>query len=182
MTVNLTDTSTFTDPIVAPNDGDPANGAVFQVGLQGLANRTRQQKNRLDAIEAATQFGRYLLASGVVGTTTKVPLTLQATQGLTIVADAVVVPVAALYLIDAHISGELVLGGAEGDPASAELRINGVLYQVASEASSFGGSPRRVHITLGGVYALAANDAIDVRTGSTSLSIATGYLSVARIK
>jgi hypothetical protein len=39
-----------------------------------------------------------------------------------------------------------------------------------------------VHITLGGVYALAANDAIDVRTGSTSLSIATGYLSVARIK
>lgn len=50
MSANLTDSGTFTNPIVAPADGDAANGTTFQAGLQGLANRTRYNKNRIDKL------------------------------------------------------------------------------------------------------------------------------------
>lgn len=48
---NLTDVDVFTDPIVSPDDGDDADEVTFEEGLQGLANRTRNHKNRLDAID-----------------------------------------------------------------------------------------------------------------------------------
>jgi hypothetical protein len=51
MGTNITDVDVFTDPIVAPADGDPGSGATFQISPQGLANRTRNHKNRLDAID-----------------------------------------------------------------------------------------------------------------------------------
>lgn len=47
MTTNITDVDEFTDPIVAPDDGDAANGTAFQLSPQGLANRTRWIINRL---------------------------------------------------------------------------------------------------------------------------------------
>jgi len=53
MPSNITDVDAFTDPIVAPADGDSANAATFQAAPQGLANRTRNLKNRVDVIEAA---------------------------------------------------------------------------------------------------------------------------------
>lgn len=53
MPINITDVNEFTDPVQAPDDGDPANGATFQLGIQDLANRTRNLFNRLAAYEAA---------------------------------------------------------------------------------------------------------------------------------
>lgn len=47
MPVNITDQDEFTSPIQAPDDGDPANGATFQIAPQGLANRTNFLRNRL---------------------------------------------------------------------------------------------------------------------------------------
>jgi hypothetical protein len=49
MPQNITDVSTFTDPIQSVQDGDAANAANFKLAPQGLANRTRHLKNRVDA-------------------------------------------------------------------------------------------------------------------------------------
>lgn len=42
MPVNITDVSTFTDPIVAPADADPADRTYVVTIAQGLSNRTRK--------------------------------------------------------------------------------------------------------------------------------------------
>lgn len=50
MPQNITDVSTFTDPVVAPTDGDALNAASMTapgVGLQALANRTRKLGDRM---------------------------------------------------------------------------------------------------------------------------------------
>jgi hypothetical protein len=47
MPVNITDVSSFTAPIQAPADGDAATGANFDLGIQGLANRTLWLKTQL---------------------------------------------------------------------------------------------------------------------------------------
>lgn len=50
MPVNITDDSTFTDPIVAPADSDPADRTYVLTIAQGLANRTRHLFERFDAL------------------------------------------------------------------------------------------------------------------------------------
>jgi hypothetical protein len=50
MPVNITDVDTFTDPIVAPADSDPADRTYVITIAQGLANRTRWLKNLVDII------------------------------------------------------------------------------------------------------------------------------------
>jgi len=49
MPQNITDVDVFTDPIVAPADGDALDAASALVGLQGLSNRTRNIDSRFDA-------------------------------------------------------------------------------------------------------------------------------------
>jgi hypothetical protein len=51
MTANLTDSDVFTDPIVVPVDGEPDDQVAFALAPQGLANRTRNNKNRIDALQ-----------------------------------------------------------------------------------------------------------------------------------
>lgn len=41
MSINIIDSSVFTDPVTAPADDDDADEATFLAGLQALANRTR---------------------------------------------------------------------------------------------------------------------------------------------
>lgn len=50
---NIVDQDLFTDPIVAPDDGDPANSLTIGAPSQGLANRTRNLKNRVDAHDSS---------------------------------------------------------------------------------------------------------------------------------
>lgn len=50
MPVTITDADEFTDPVQAPDDGDPASGATFQLAPQALANRTRYLKNVVEAL------------------------------------------------------------------------------------------------------------------------------------
>jgi hypothetical protein len=50
MPVNITDVDAFTDPITAPAGGDVRNSASVVAVAQKLANRTRNLKNRLDAL------------------------------------------------------------------------------------------------------------------------------------
>lgn len=78
MPQNIIDVSTFTDPIVAPVDGDAAIGASVLAGFQGLTNRTRYIEDQLaglvesgnwtpvvatdatNAITHTSQIGRYV--------------------------------------------------------------------------------------------------------------------------
>lgn len=60
MPVNIVDVSTFTDPIVAPADSDPADRTYVLTIAQGLANRTRFLNDKYDVV------GRVLLPSGAV--------------------------------------------------------------------------------------------------------------------
>lgn len=95
MTVNLTDSDTFTDPVRAPDDGDPANGATFQAGLQDLANRTRNHKNRLDTLS-----GRALCLITTGATVAPADLTLSvASSGITLVGgNSVELPVGSWWI------------------------------------------------------------------------------------
>lgn len=52
MPSNITDVDDFTAVVVSPEDGDFVTGASVRTGLQGVSNRTRRLKNRLDNIIA----------------------------------------------------------------------------------------------------------------------------------
>jgi hypothetical protein len=60
MPTSLTDVDAFTAPIQGPADGDVQGAAAYNLGFQGLANRTRNLKNRIDGGDAIT---KRLLAS-----------------------------------------------------------------------------------------------------------------------
>ncbi|AKF06087.1 hypothetical protein [Sandaracinus amylolyticus] len=64
MPQNITDTSTFTDPIVIPADADPADLTYIETLAQGLANRTRFLRDYCTdqgvQLPAATQHIRYI--------------------------------------------------------------------------------------------------------------------------
>lgn len=60
MPVNITDVDTFTDPIVAPADSDPADATYVRTIAQGTANRTRNLKNRLEDIEDQISGGEWV--------------------------------------------------------------------------------------------------------------------------
>ncbi len=51
MPENLIDVDAFTDPIVVPADSDPADRTYLVTAAQGLANRTRNLKNRIEDVE-----------------------------------------------------------------------------------------------------------------------------------
>jgi hypothetical protein len=51
MPTNLTDVDTFTDPIQGPADSDAQAAAAYNLGFQGLANRTRNLRNDVVALE-----------------------------------------------------------------------------------------------------------------------------------
>lgn len=59
MPVNITDVDTFTDPVQAPADADAADGTTFQLAPQGLANRTRNLKNRVDVLDGRSSSTLY---------------------------------------------------------------------------------------------------------------------------
>lgn len=50
MPADITDSSTFTDPVQTPVNGEAANGDSFLLAPQGLANRTRWLKDQLDGL------------------------------------------------------------------------------------------------------------------------------------
>jgi hypothetical protein len=51
MPTNLTDVDTFTDPVVAPADADAQAAATYNLAYQALANRTRNNRNRIATLE-----------------------------------------------------------------------------------------------------------------------------------
>lgn len=76
MAENITDVDTFTDPIQVSVDSEFADNASLKLFIQGLANRTRNAKNRLDTIFA--NFGNLVIGSGADFTSLKTAM--QGTQ------------------------------------------------------------------------------------------------------
>jgi hypothetical protein len=112
MPANITDVDVFTDPVQAPADGDPGNGATFQLSPQALANRTRHNKNRLDAIDPqlaacvtdleARAYDGYVPANTPDGTpdTEVIPIAgLGTSTGWALASNELQVPSAGYYLI-----------------------------------------------------------------------------------
>jgi hypothetical protein len=64
MPTNLTDVDTFTDPIQGPADADAQAAAAYNLGFQGLANRTRKLFNDLVELQGRF-FGGYTKRLGV---------------------------------------------------------------------------------------------------------------------
>lgn len=62
MSTNLTDSSAFTAPVVAPAGGDPRTAASVAAGMQSLANRTRLL---LNGLVGHLQWGRRLRVGAV---------------------------------------------------------------------------------------------------------------------
>lgn len=106
---NLTESDVFSPNITVPEDGDLRSGASVEVGFQGLANRTRHHKNRLDselpALEAKlTQVGgaQYTLsASGVAHDANVLGSTFRADAGFTREGNEITLPGPDDYLISA---------------------------------------------------------------------------------
>jgi hypothetical protein len=48
---NIVDVSAFTDPITLPENGEPVAAEVRDASFQGLANRTRNLKDRADGVD-----------------------------------------------------------------------------------------------------------------------------------
>jgi hypothetical protein len=65
MPQNITDTSAFTSPVVAPVDGEAANAASLLAALQPLSNRTRYLLNLLEAAAPLTKVIELSLAAAV---------------------------------------------------------------------------------------------------------------------
>lgn len=51
MPTNLVDADAFTDPIQGPADSDAQAAAAYNLGFQGLANRSRNNRNRIATLE-----------------------------------------------------------------------------------------------------------------------------------
>lgn len=121
MTVNLTPASTFPTNFRAPDDGDPANGALFQQCFQDAADAATNLKGRVDARQTVGLAARYTLASG-----SSIALTESfADAGYSIDSNAITVPVAGKYF--ASINALLQSTDTSGNRTiSLLVRVNGV--------------------------------------------------------
>lgn len=100
MTANITDVDIFTDPIVVPVDGEPDDQAAFALAPQGLANRTRNLKNRVDAGSEYARYGVAFSGSVLDGLATLSASSEGASSGFSLSGgNAVVFPSVGRYLV-----------------------------------------------------------------------------------
>lgn len=67
---NITDVSTFTDPVTTVAHSEDATAANFRLSAQALANRTRHHKDRLDALPTSSAPADVTKAAAAVGVST----------------------------------------------------------------------------------------------------------------
>lgn len=173
MPANLTDSNTFTDPIVVPTDGDALTGASNALEAQGLANRTRFLKNYADAIALTTHFGVYTVDGAAVASGSKFTLTqVGEFGGFSLAGNEVTVPGAGDYLISVYFLAASSSGAVVGLLA---LQDNGTpFFQAASYKQTDGGTNNTVGFSFTAYAAIAAP------TSSHKISLAslTSNLSV----
>lgn len=67
---NVTDVDTFTDPVQHVLNSEPADEDAWLISIQSLCNRTRNLKNRLDALPTASAPVNITKSAAVVGVAT----------------------------------------------------------------------------------------------------------------
>src|SRR6185295_1478747 len=136
MSANIVDVDAFTSPVVAPTDGDALTAASVIQAIQPLSNRTRNNKNRIDALVAANAFGRYAV-SGSPASGAKFTLTQIAANELTLGSDEVTIVPAGLYLVSLHCSMTRNIaddGAGTADGAYVAVGIYADAVEVAAAA------------------------------------------------
>lgn len=132
MTVNITDVDAFTDPVVAPDDTDPATGASVQQPVQALANRTRNLKNRLDDQDAlAGDLATFTIEASALANDGELTITevLDPSDSFSVASDEITVPSAGWYRFD--LSGRISSTDATDNldfTLSLELAGTGTVY------------------------------------------------------
>lgn len=172
MTVNITDSDTFTDPIVAPDDGDLANGAIFQLAPQGLANRTRYLYNR-------SAYASYKIQGEDVENGNKFTL-VEETNGGGFVLDnnEITVPAVGAYLI--AICGVLSTDSDTNPITFGMIVRHGSDYVVDCEGTRFSGNSAHV-INASGVGVVDVTDTNDKIYVVASISTVTCATSLCKL-
>lgn len=136
MSHNLIEVSTFTASVSVPDPGDARTAASVEVPYQALANRTRNNKDRLDAI--LSQNASYTVGdvTDFITSGDKIKLTqLGATAGLTLVGREVTAVNAGFYHVLASMT---VLSVDVTNPLAHTISVdvNGVA-QMTSRSTRF---------------------------------------------
>lgn len=137
MATNITAVDTFTDPVVAPADGDAVAGAAPGLMGQGLANRTLHNKNRLDAndalIAAAGEYCECLVvASGVAGAA-ELTLTIEhQSGGFTVSGNNIVITNAGTYVASMSLVASEATSTTNPLTVKLDMKIGGTNFADAS--------------------------------------------------
>lgn len=171
MGTNLTDTAAFTDPIVAPADGEPGNAATFALGLQGLANRTRHHKNRLDAHDSllaavAGDWGVYSVGNGssIGSAGAKSPIAqIAATAGLALAGTDITVAAAGLYLVSLTANAGCTLT-ADPQVVNMLVDINGSTFCQAEGMRFSASTGHQVCLAVVSLALITAGQVVSVKS------------------
>lgn len=187
MSHSLTDVSTFSSPVVAPDDLDALTAASVSTPLQSLANRT---KFLSDAITATPPYGSYTLTGTLVSSGTKFTLTQDAATVLTLASNQVTVPAgnAGLYYLQAQVYGDVFNGApSSNDPLIIEIAVNGTAIARGLALQYIGAASYYVSAHVSRIILLADNDVVAVRPYSLTANVQTLYgtggsrLNIARL-
>jgi hypothetical protein len=191
MTINLTDSDTFTSAIAAPADGDPANGTTFQVGLQGLANRTHYLNVRRASMDAALSgvgktWANLAMSASLVSINTKFGLSGTVTGGDAAITggDTLTFSQSGLYFLTAQAA---LQAGDTANPTRTGFNLDvGGATVLAAEGDRLSANVNDyVFLTVSYLLAASAGTALSVKArfnpaGGTS--VANGSLILFRIK
>jgi hypothetical protein len=109
MSTILTETSTFTATVTAPDDGDPATGAAVTTGLQSLTNRTKYLNDTVYELGKLVLHAEFQ-PSGAWTTASKLGLTISFNttydgETYAVSSGDITVPYAGRYLVSGHLYG-----------------------------------------------------------------------------
>lgn len=180
---NITDVDTFTDPIQAPADGDALNATTLDLAPQGLANRTRHNKNRLDA--GAEYFVGQITGTSVAILGTWTLTTVSKSSGFSLASNQVTVPEDGLYEVSIAFYGTTTSASNPSNHAIAlydgasDLVVGlGFRYSTDTGASFPAHAPSKiVPLAVASPVYLRNNNTTATETGSVN----TSYITIRRV-
>ena len=129
---NLTDISTWTDPVPTVADGDAANAANFALGPQALANRTRYLYDTMVATSALAASG----GAALVGATDGVIISGGTVAAQLSAIDARMQYSKPLLQISAGATAAIYLSAGDGNHALGTMTIAaGTVYDIGFDAT-----------------------------------------------
>jgi len=176
MSTNITAVDAFTDPVVAPADGDPVVGAAPELMGQALANRTLNNKNRVDALqEYCTAY-----ITGSKGNGVAFDLAVDQNSGsFTVASNQILVPSTGVYEISWTAS--VAVTDATSDK-TISVNIESNAGNLAAMRTVRPGTTNTLHVAMAGGTIVSLTSGNYVSLLSNEISAATiDTLSTARL-